>query len=201
METKENVKLTGASAKSAYAFTENVQKFVEHYGLEYCGFLTLTFEDNVTDVFEASKRFNSFRTGILDKQLHMQAYIGVYERTQKGRVHFHFCIAFNENIAYEYRFGKKVEFNHKVVNNFRLPKSIRYASVPATLRAIWKKLRQKLELYGFGLQHRLVPVKTEKGIARYLAKYLTKGFENREKRDKGFRFVRSSAGKKPLCGK
>ena len=201
METKEKVKLQGNVAKSVFAFTENVQSFIEHFGVEHCGFLTLTFADHVTDVFEASARFNSFRTGVLDKKLNMLAYIGVYERTQKGRVHFHFVIAFNENIAFEYRKGVKIEFNHEVVNNFRLPKQIRYASVPASLRGIWKKLRDKLELYGFGIQHRLVPVKSDKGMARYLSKYLVKGIEMRQMRDKGFRFIRSSSGKKAIAWK
>ncbi|ULJ60612.1 rolling circle replication-associated protein [Wielerella bovis] len=201
METKAKVQLQGNVAKSVFAFTENVQSFIEHFGIEHCGFLTLTFADHVLDVYEASSRFNSFRTGFLDKTLNILAYIGVYERQKSGRVHFHFVVAFHENIAYEYRKGKRIDFNHEVINNYRLPKQIRYASVPASLRMIWKKLREKLELYGFGIQHKLLPVRSDKGMARYLSKYLVKGIQMRQLRDKGFRLVRSSTGKKAIAWK
>ncbi|MDK4685633.1 hypothetical protein QDY72_10800, partial [Kingella negevensis] len=71
---------------------ENIQSFINYFGMQNCGFLTLTFSDDVKCVYEASKRFNSFRTNFLTKVT--LSYIGVYERHKSGRIHFHFVVAF-----------------------------------------------------------------------------------------------------------
>lgn len=180
--------------KTRYAFRENVASFVSHFGVEHCGFLTLTFAEHVTDVREASRRFNSFRTGILSE--HTLGYIGVYERTKKGRIHFHFLVAFEKNIRQGTRFDKCLNMHLPTSFNFVQAKKGIYVSAPDSLREIWAILRKTLTSYGFGIQHRLVPVQDEKGVSGYLAKYLVKGLETRKPEDKGFRFVRSTIGKK-----
>lgn len=188
--------MTVSASKPAYAFTANVQAFVDYFGIENCGFLTLTFSDKVECVHEASKRFNSFRTNFLSKLA--KAYIGVYERHKSGVIHFHFVVAFMQNIYSEVRGGAVVCFNHEAVKNKRLNRKQRYASANAYLKSLWKQFRQAVPKYGFGdkFGSQILPVYNGKGIARYLAKYLTKGILNREARDKGFRLVRSTCGKK-----
>lgn len=177
---KTEQRLKGAK-KSVYVFQENIAGFVQHFGVEKCGFLTLTFSDDVFDVREASRRFNSFRTNFLSK--HFCGYIGVYERTKRGIVHFHFVVACKANIA--------EGFDHEAVKRNVYTKNTRNAHIAA----LWKLLRDNLQKYGFGLQHQLVPVKSRDGIAKYLSKYITKGLENRTRGDKGFRFTRSSHDK------
>lgn len=187
--------MTASVSKPAYSFTQNVQSFVNHHGIENCGFLTLTFSEKVTCVHEASKRFNSFRTGFLSKI--MNGYIGVYERHKSGVIHFHFVVAFKQNIYSEVRGGVVVCFDHEAVKNKRVNRKQRYASANAYLKSLWKLFRQAVPKYGFGdkFGSQILPVYNGKGIARYLAKYLTKGIVNREVRDKGFRLVRSTTGK------
>ena len=51
--------LTPYHQKSAFTLGENVRRFCDLYGLQNCGFLTLTFPDNVTDHKEASRRFDN----------------------------------------------------------------------------------------------------------------------------------------------
>ena len=51
--------LTPYHQKSAFTLGENVRRFCDLYGLQNCGFLTLTFPDNVVDHKEASRRFNN----------------------------------------------------------------------------------------------------------------------------------------------
>ena len=51
--------LTPYHKKSAFTLGENVRRFCDLYGLRNCGFLTLTFPDNVTDHKEASRRFDN----------------------------------------------------------------------------------------------------------------------------------------------
>lgn len=187
-----------SATKSTIALIGNVESFINHHGIENCGFLTLTFPDNVKDVFEASKRFNSFRTNFLVER--MKGYIGVYERTKRGVIHFHFVIALKGNILWEKRGHSIVTFNHKEVKSKRTPRRLRYRSANAFLKSLWKELLEALPLYGFG-RHELVPVKSEKGVAHYLAKYLSKGIKERKAEDKGFRLVRSTIGKKAAIWK
>lgn len=181
-----------STAKPHFQLTENIKSFVKHFGIEKCGFFTLTFPDDVQCVYEASARFNSLRTGYLSKI--MDGYIGVYERHESGRIHFHFVIALTKNILNEYRKGRLIQYDWQAV------KKRNYRSVPKSLRDLWAELRETLPKYGFG-RHHLEPIQHEKGIAKYLAKYLTKGIAEREHRDKGFRLVRSTSGKAALAWK
>lgn len=187
-----------SATKSKIALIGNIESFINHYGIENCGFLTLTFPDSVKDVFEASNRFNSFRTGFLVKR--MNGYIGVYERTKRGVIHFHFVVSLKGNILWEKRGHSIVTFNYKEVKSKRTPRRLRYRSANAFLKSLWKELLEALPLYGFG-RHELVPVKSEKGVAHYLAKYLSKGIEERKPQDKGFRLVRSTIGKNAAAWK
>ncbi|MDO5357469.1 MAG: phasyl DNA replicon protein arp [Conchiformibius sp.] len=164
-----------SSSKTVYAFQANIESFIAYHGIERCGFLTLTFPDDVKDVSEASRRFNSFRTNFLS--LLALGYIGVYERTKRGVIHFHFVVALPQEIRGNFDFAQVKARNYRSVNKY--------------LRKVWKILRTKLPEYGFG-RHQLVPVLSNAGICSYLAKYLIKGFECRMPEDKGFRFIRTS---------
>lgn len=187
------VRTMSYSDKQSYALIENIKGFIKYFGVEKCGFLTLTFGDEVTDVFEASKRFNSFRTGFLCK--HTLAYIGVYERHKSGVIHFHFIVAFPEQILYKTVNSVTVVFDHYQV------KRRNYTSRNAYLGKLWKLFRETVPKYGFGERgSQILPISSVNGMAKYLAKYLTKGMKDRrireikhrDIRDKGFRLVRSS---------
>lgn len=73
---KEFNEFSNSHRKSAYALEQNVRGFIEHFGIEHVGFLTLTFADHVTDSKEAQRRFNSLRTNYLKK--HYSNYIRVW---------------------------------------------------------------------------------------------------------------------------
>lgn len=51
-------------------------------------FLTLTFKDEVFDIYEANKKFNSWRTSIKRRYPYLK-YVGVPEFQKNGRVHYH----------------------------------------------------------------------------------------------------------------
>ena len=165
--------------KSATALEMNIHSFVNHFGVDYCGFLTLTFPDNVIDVREASRRFNSMNTHFL-REISL-GYIGVYERHKSGRIHFHLLVAFDSNIRGGLDFSAVAKRDYRTANK--------------SLRSLWALMRRRLPDYGFG-RAELLPVKTNaKGIARYVAKYIGKAVSNRVAADKGFRLVRSSMDK------
>lgn len=168
--------------KSASALEMNVHQFIEAFGIDYVGFLTLTFADDVQDVKEASRRFHSLRTNFLKR--HFEHYICVYERMKSGRIHFHLIVNTRQNI----RNGL----------NFRQIQAKNYSSANKALRQLWVLLRENMGKYGFG-RSELLPVKTNsKGLARYVAKYIAKHIDSRLPEDKGYRLIRTTIDKKHL---
>ncbi|WP_308033206.1 rolling circle replication-associated protein [Neisseria cinerea] len=166
--------------KSTTALEMNVKAFIEAFGLNKVGFLTLTFADDVTDPKEAQRRFHSLRTNFLKR--HFSEYVCVYERTKKGRIHFHLIV----NTRVDIRRGL----------NFREIAAGRYSSANPALRQLWALLRENVQKYGFG-RTELLPVKTNsKGLARYVSKYISKHINSRLPEDKGYRLVRTSMDKK-----
>lgn len=165
--------------KSAYALELNVRAFIDRFGLDRVGFLTLTFADDVQCPKEAQRRFNSLRTNFL--RHHYPHYIRVIERTKSGRIHYHLIVATRENI----RRGL----------NFRAIAAKDYRSANAAIRAHWKRLREAMPRYGFG-RPELLPVKTNsKGLAAYVAKYIGKHIGCRKEADKGVRLCQTSNDK------
>lgn len=168
--------------KSTTALEINVKAFIEAFGLNKVGFLTLTFADDVTDPKEAQRRFHSLRTNFLKR--HFPEYVCVYERTKKGRIHFHLIV----NTRVDIRRGL----------NFREIAAGRYSSANSALRQLWALLRENVHKYGFG-RTELLPVKTNsKGLARYVSKYISKHINSRLPEDKGYRLVRTSMDKKSM---
>ncbi|WP_425437510.1 rolling circle replication-associated protein [Neisseria iguanae] len=181
----ENDKLNEFSTsykKSSTALEMNVHQFISTFGLDKVGFLTLTFADDVQSVEEAQRRFHSLRTNFLKK--HFEHYICVYERTKRGRIHFHLIVNTLQNIRRGLDFQKISSGDYRSAN-------------PA-LRQLWKLLRENVHKYGFG-RTELLPVKTNsKGLARYVAKYIAKHINSRLPEDKGYRLIRTTIDKKSL---
>ena len=168
--------------KSSSALEMNVHQFIETFGLNHVGFLTLTFSDDVQEVKEAQRRFHSLRTNFLKK--HFEHYICVYERMKSGRIHFHLIVNTREDI----RRGL----------NFKQIQARNYTSANKALRQLWQILRENMDKYGFG-RSELLPVKTNsKGLARYVAKYISKHINSRLPEDKGYRLIRTTIDKKSL---
>lgn len=149
--------------KSGHVLKLNVEEMVRLNGDARVGFLTLTLPVNLTwenpaHWREAQRRFKSLRTGCLSKLF--TAYAAVLEPQASGRIHWHLVVSTVEDI----RGGL----------NFDEVKGGCYKSANGSLRRIWKTLREKLPLYGFG-RHELLPVKkTGAAIAAYVGGYLSK---------------------------
>lgn len=166
--------------KSAFALSLNVENFSEKFGLNYLGFLTLTFADNVTNIREASRRFDNLRKCVLS--VRYKSYIRVIERTKKGRIHFHLLVALLEDIRTGFNFSSVDKGDYRSANN--------------SLRAEWSFWRKNAKNYGFG-RTELMPIRsTSEGIANYVGKYIGKHMESRLDEDKGARLVEYSRGAK-----
>lgn len=172
------LKLSQQQKKSASALAWNVKYFVDQFGLEHVGFLTLTFPDNVQSPKEAQRRFNSLRTHVLADRY--QAHIRILERHKSGRIHYHLLIAVQADI----RSG--ADFDAFAAGN--------YQSASKALRDEWSFWRSTAPAYSFG-RTELLPIKsTAEGIGRYVGKYIGKHISQRQPGDKGIRLVEYSRG-------
>lgn len=170
--------LSTQQKKSATALSWNVQGLAEKYGIERLGFLTLTFADNVQDYKEAQRRFNSLASNAL-RHLYVD-YIRVWERTKRGRIHYHLLVVCKDDIRTGFDFAGIAQQD--------------YSSANAAIRHQWAWWRKNAKQYGFG-RTELLPIKsTAEGIARYVGKYISKNVQQREERDKGSRLVEYSRG-------
>lgn len=165
--------LTKAHKRSACSLAWNVQNMAETFGIERLGFLTLTFADNVTCPKEAQRRFNSLATGVLRERY--EAWVWVWERTKRGRIHFHLVVALSHDIRTGFNFADIDSGNYRSANS--------------AIRDEWAFWRLTAKKYRFG-RTELLPVKsTAEGIARYVGKYISKHVGQREERDKGCKLV------------
>lgn len=118
-------------------------------------FITLTFEENLQDITEANKIFNSFRTYI--KRLKKDfLYVCVPEFQKRGAIHYHLLT----NIEYsdlKLLTEKEVKLWNKKSNSWQIGKNI----------IGWNK--------GFTLVKNMKDI----NVVGYLSKYMTKDIDNR----------------------
>lgn len=176
----ESSQLSGSQRKTAYALELNVKRFCDIHGFENIGMLTLTFKENVRDFKEAQRRFNSMATHYIRPQF--GDYVCVVELQERGAVHYHLVVNCGEDI--------RTGFDFDAVNDRN------YRSVTGYLKKLWWKTREAAEKYGFGRTEIKPIISTEQGVARYLAKYLSKNIAGHDDEDqlKGARVVRYSGG-------
>lgn len=174
-------RLTSYNLKQSYILQLSVERLIRNHGLDYVGFLTLTFPDNKLDNHEASRRFNSLNNNFLKDRSVFGDWICVKERQKRGSWHYHLLIVLNRDI----RSG---------INWRKVGKSYRHFGFNPFLRMIWAELRENLPKYGFG-RSELLPIRTNgEGIAKYLSKYIGKHIANRKPQDRGVRLVTYSRG-------
>ncbi len=164
--------------KSSTALSFNVMAFSQKFGLENLGFLTLTFADHVLDYREASKRFNSLASNVLNHRY--GAWLKVMERQKSGRIHYHCLVALNADIRTGFDFEQAQNCN--------------YSSASNALKSEWAFWRKTAKKYRFG-RTELLPIKsTHEAIGRYVGKYIGKHMLQRLPEDRGARLVSYSKG-------
>jgi hypothetical protein len=177
--------LTGPHKKVASALSWNVANLCSVYGVSHVGFLTLTFADHVTDVREASRRFNSLATNVLAKRY--GATIRVLERQKSGRIHYHLLVALPDDIRTGADFDAFANRDYKTANNH--------------LRREWAFWRHTAPQFGFG-RTELMPIRSDAAaLGQYVGKYIGKHLGQREERDKGARLVSYSKGARMATSK
>lgn len=132
-----------------------LQRIVKANEKEFKTFVTLTFEENITDIEKANKMFNSFRTYI--KRLKNDfKYVCVPEFQKRGAVHYHLLTNIDYNDIQLLSQEEKKLWN----------KSSKQWQVGKNIKA-WNKgytLVKKIDNYN---------------IIGYISKYMTKDIDNR----------------------
>jgi len=163
--------------KALFALTENIAKFIQDVGIERIGFLTLTFENKIYDIGEASAHFNRLNVRVLKE--YFGGWCRVIEQHKDGAWHYHLLVEMPCDIRTGFDFtafnASKEEYQRHG-NSGTYYKLLRAATgKDHPLPPLWKELWERLQGYSFG-RFELVPVRTNQdGISKYLAKYLSKG--------------------------
>ena len=147
--------------KQLFVAQENIRLYIEKFGENNVGVLTITTPSECLAAREFQKKWHSFRTNIVKKLFPNGMWIRE-RQSRTGNWHAHAVVNLGRDIKTGFPFDQ-------VQRRF-------YANVDSELRRIWKQLRQKAEAYGFG-RTELIPIKhSGRGCARYLTKYLSKSF-------------------------
>lgn len=134
-------------------------------------FITLTFADNVTDITDANKKFDIWRTKI--KSIFKDfCYVGVPEFQKRGAVHYHLLTNLEIEKIYQYtRRGKITETQliipQKEFTEKQLKKMTREQKKHCYNVKYWS--------YGFTSVYPLENI----NVVGYLTKYMTKDIDNR----------------------
>ena len=171
---------------------ENIESFVNYYGVEHC------FEFTITacrlDPEEFSRRMNSCVTNCLREI--MPARIGVVEPHKTSHAHQHTLVSLpftSPKFDHESLKRSREAFNRK---DFAASK-YHWAKVRASMSpehsAMWDLLQRELPKYGLGKQIGFAPVReSARAIGLYFGKYLAKAIETRPDSWKRVRLVRYS---------
>ena len=192
-EQEQPFEFTTGRKRSAFVLAESVENLCKMYGITNVGFLTLTFKKHVLCPKEAQRYLNSLFSNVLKPRY--TDYVGVFERTKTGRIHYHLLVSLPFDI--------KTGFDFKQIADTSLSRSVRYSSASKELKAEWAFLRKTVVKYGFGPRVELMPVKTNiEAIKFYVGKYIGKSLKASHEAknashgysDKGVRLVRYSKG-------
>ena len=174
--------------KSAFVLGENVHRFCSLYGLDNCGFLTLTFADNVKDHKEASRRFNSMNSNFLSS--FYGEWIWARERQKRGAWHYHLVIECKGDVRTGFDWDEYLAW----ISDREQGKRRRLRTGNPFLRSLWDLNNRAVPSFGFG-RVELLPIRsTADAVACYVGKYISKQIGQRPEEDKGVRLVSHSAG-------
>lgn len=187
--------LPGPKKRQAQAVFENVEWMGKKFGDDTLGFLTLTAGDKVNGRFvkiadpdEFQRRLNSLLTNVIRR--HYRCGVIVIEPHKDGTLHAHIVCAVGADIRSGFDHGRLADLEQAVKAGKRRAWRARECGANAALSAEWAFWRRTAPRYGFGRAN-LQPVRANgQAVARYVAKYITKGFTERRAEHKGMRMAR-----------
>lgn len=190
--------LPGPKKRQAEALFQNIAYMVKTWGENRIGFLTLTVGDfvddpehedgrrfvHVTERKEASRRFNSLLTHWIKRRY--RCGVVVVERHKNKGIHFHLVVVTHDDI----KSGIDFDACFPARVNGKTVKRPDYRTAPSALRREWELWRERAECYGFGRANLQPMRENAEALGRYVAKYISKSWQERTEDDKGARGVR-----------
>ncbi len=190
-------RLSSTQRKTAHALYMNVAAFVMMHGLERCGFLTITFAEDLTWE-DAERRFNNYMRRVLGPLFRDR--IKVLEFTKRGRPHFHVIVLcsgdIREGFNFNYHAQKALEnwLQHERPGSRSILQEGGSLNANALLRSLWVRIRSTARNYGIGICE-LAPIQScAEAVGRYVGGYMKKSIGGRQPEHKGARMVSYSRG-------
>lgn len=184
-------RLSSYHKKQAQTLYSNVDRLVriESKSINHVAFLTLTFQENITDHKEAYRRFRSFNSHFLAPHPIYGNWVNVKEHQARGAWHFHMIIQLSEDIRTGFDFDKFDAWLKGPRKKGTFPTG------NSQIRSLWAEFDKVLPEYGFGKIFTLEPIKSNaEAVSRYVGKYVSKQIGQRPESDKGVRLINYSRG-------
>ena len=190
-EEKPKAQLNSYQKKRAYAIRRNVERFIEVYGIENCGFFTVTFPAGTT-LAEARRRIHNFHRRVL-KPMYGE-FICILEFQRNGTPHFHLLVKCPGDIrtGFNWTHYKAVRDWYRKGKRGNKPKGT--LNRTPLLEELHDRQNSYAKAYGIGRME-LVPIRsTAEAVGFYLGGYLAKSLANKPPEAKGMRAVTYSRG-------
>jgi hypothetical protein len=174
----------------------NVVHLIEQFGLDRCGFLTITFDprEGILTFKEAQRRLNNFLRRVLGPLFPIR--IKVLEFQKNGNPHYHLLVVCEGDIREGFDFDFYDDMVHwsKHLRNFGVERPKGSLGRNPLLVSLHDRLNGTRGNYGIGRME-LVPIRTcAQAVGYYIGGYMAKGVPERTTEHKGARFVSYSQG-------
>ena len=162
---------------------ENIKIWAKTYGEDRIFFLTLTFEENLTDWKEAQRRFNNFNRQFNRRKDVQWLYKGI-EPQKRGALHYHIVGVTDFKMApdkVDWEAYKKTNEYRNQGNKGMMNKYQRIFSQSNVqeVRDMWKSIRAMAKGSKFG-RTEFLPIRSAGCVAQYVGKYLNKTFASKQ---------------------
>ena len=162
---------------------ENIKDWGKRYGEDRIFFLTLTFEENITDHKEAQRRFNNFNRQFNRLNNVQWLYKGI-EPQERGALHYHIVGVTDFKMAPDkvdweaYKKSNEARAKGDRGNMYKYQRIFSKSNVPE-VQEMWKVIRKISEGSKMG-RSEFLPIRSAGCVAQYVGKYLNKTFASKE---------------------
>jgi hypothetical protein len=179
---------------------KNIEAFLKYWGPEHCVLVTITNQKPLVGKDSCKAAWRSLKRGVIDRRY--PNYIRVPERHKNKGQHSHILTQLGVDVRTSFCFASHTE-SRRAFAKWRQSRSAqdlalarRYTkgyseSAHPVLKAEWSFWRKLCKRGGYGVGRvEVIPVReSAQRLGRYLGKYLTKSFGEREKEDHGSKLV------------
>ncbi len=180
-----------AERKRAWSTSQNIEAFIDLFGVDVCGLFTVTFPDR-PDSREAQRRVHNFHRRVLADIF--GEFVRVREFHREGVTHYHFVVQCFGDIrsGFDFEHYLRVQAWSRGGRKGSKPRGVLGRN--ALLKGLHGRLNRSAKAYGIGFME-LAPIRSKgEAVGKYLGGYLTKGNPHKPADAKRTRDVTYSQG-------